>query len=71
MDTNQKCFSIRGGLVRTSDRYAVLALILFMFLFLFFGFFLGVITNNPRVEENEKTNPNPRKMEEYLYRVIG
>tara|TARA_Y100001963_G_C6718460_1_gene417924 strand:+ start:721 stop:939 length:219 start_codon:yes stop_codon:yes gene_type:complete len=69
MKTKTKCFSIRGGLARTYDGAAVLACVLFMFLFLFFGFFLGVITNNPIVEENEKTKPEPYEMEKYLHWV--
>ena len=62
--------SIRGGLVKTKDGVAIFIAWLAALLFLFFGFFLGVITDSPKVNENEKDNGEPRKVEKFIHWII-
>jgi hypothetical protein len=62
--------SIRGGLVKTKDGLAVFIAFLSAVLFLFFGFILGVITDNPKAEENEKGNREPQKVRKFIRWII-
>lgn len=62
--------SIRGGLVKTKDGLAIFIAFLSAVLFLFFGFILGVITDNPKIEENEKDNREPQKVKKFIHWII-
>ena len=61
--------SMRGGLVKTKDGIAILVAFISMALFLFFGFFLGVITDSPKVKD-EENNRKPQKIEKFIDWII-